>query len=410
MKVLLLNTYDAKGGAARATLRLLKGLRQSDVDQQMLVQTRQLSDRDIIGPSGTISKYFNNIRPYLDYLQPLIYAKKRTTFFPASLPDNLMSKINDINPDIVHLNWISEGFIKIESLSKIGQPLVWTLQDMWAFTGGCHYTAECERFMKSCGNCPVLNSSKENDLSRKVFNRKQKTYAAIDEMNLVAPSRWMAENIMKSALLKNFPVSVIPNGLDTSLFAPVDRNIARETYGLQADKKYILFGAIDPAGNRLKGFDQLKKAIGYLDNSETELIVFGTRKRYDLHQKIHYAGYIDNEKELAALYSAVDLMVVPSIQEAFGQTASEALSCGTPVVAFDNTGVADIVEHKKSGYLAKPFEPESLAEGINWVLSDDERLKELSLNARKRAVGKFDIKLVTGQYVTLYNKILSSQP
>jgi len=257
-----------------------------------------------------------------------------------------------------------------------------------------------------------LNSTNENDLSRKVFNRKMKTFKSIADIRIVTPSLWMAENARRSALLKDFPVQIIPNGLDTSVFKPVDKLIARKEYGLKNDKKYILFGSIDPSGNRLKGFEELRKAIGYIDNTETELIVFGTKKRDPypgLNKKIHYPGWIVNEEDLATLYSAADVMVVPSLQEAFGQTASEAMACGTPVVAFDGTGVADIVEHQKTGYLAKPFEPESLAEGITWVLEDKERLKGLSINARDRAVEEFDIKGVTDRYVSLYNKILSSQ-
>lgn len=231
-------------------------------------------------------------------------------------------------------------------------------------------------------------------------------------MTLVAPSAWLAQCAKESGLFKDSRIEIVPNALDTLLFKPASSQEARSSWNLPADKKLILFGALDPSSDKRKGFDLLFDAITHMRNThkdETELVIFGSQKPEsppDFGLPVHYMGHIHDDSSLALLYSAVDVMVAPSRQEAFGQTASESLSCGTPVVAFETTGLIDIIDHLEDGYLAKPFNTLDLAKGIIWVISDPLRQKKLSINARKKAETTFSMPVVAKQYESIYRSLL----
>lgn len=411
MKILIVNTSDIDGGAARAAYRLHKALLSSGVDSQMLVQNKTSDDYTVLNENKKANKYLNKLRPILDSLSVRFYKNRtKTLFSPSFLPfSNIVDRINEINPDIVHLHWICGGMIRIEDIARIKAPIVWSLHDMWAFTGGCHYDEECKAYEKECGNCKVLGSQKENDLSRKVFKRKQKVFNNKKDITIVGLSNWLNECSKSSTLLKNKNHINLPNPIDTDIFKPFDKNLSRELWNLPKDKKLILFGAIGATSDPRKGFKQLSIAIQNLDkNLNIEFVVFGSSKPQnapDLGFKTHYLGSLHDDVSLVTLYSAVDVMIVPSLQEAFGQTASEAMACETPVVAFGATGLLDIVDNKVNGYLAKPFDATNLKDGIEWVLNSS-NYDELCLNAREKVMREFDSKIVARKYIELYNEVL----
>jgi glycosyltransferase involved in cell wall biosynthesis len=414
MHVLLLNTYDLKGGAAKATWRLFKGLQEAGIRIQMLVQNKTSIDPDVYTTQGLFHNYFNGIRPYIDFAIPFPLIRSRILFSTAFIPDQVQQAIDQVNPDLVHLNWIAGGMIRIESLSLIRQPIVWTFHDLWAFTGGCHYPpAGCDRYKEHCGQCPVLHSGSNNDLSRKVFDRKEHVYSSIKNLTIITPSQWLAEKVRESPLLHGRHVEVIANGLETSIFKPVDKLMARKRFNLPADKTLILFGGIRGVQNEIKGFKLLCDALEGIRDIDFELVVFGSsasKKTKTLPFPSNFLGFIRDEAVLADLYSAADVVVVPSQQEVFGQTASEALSCGVPVVAFATSGLLDIVDHKENGYLAECFKPDDLANGIKWVLQDGDRYRALSEAARTKALMKFDLRITTQNVLNLYARASGRNP
>jgi glycosyltransferase involved in cell wall biosynthesis len=378
----------------------------------MLVQSKKNDDYSVIGPQTKWQKIFGKIRPTLDSIPIRFYKqRKKIIFSPAILPDNINKKIQGINPDIIHLHWIAAGFIRIETLAKINKPIVWTLHDMWAFTGGCHYDEECGKYSKNCGHCPTLGSHKKNDLSSKIWRRKKNSWGNLN-LIIVTPSSWLGECAKKSSLFCKTRIEVIPNGIDLNRFKPIDKNMARDILCLSKDKKLILFGALNALGDERKGFLLLKEALkklSFKENKDIELVIFGSSKpqnEEDLGFETHYLGHLRDEISLVVVYSAADVMIVPSIQEAFGQTASESLACETPVVAFGDTGLLDIVDHQKNGYLAEPFDTGDLADGIKWVLEDDIRRKRLSQNAREKVIKEFDIVKIAKKYENLYKDVL----
>lgn len=414
MNLLLLNSFERAGGAAIATSRLHKGLCSIGINSQLLVQSRQTDDYTVIGSSTKWQKVLALFRPQLDSLPSKLYRQREKNLFStAYFPESLASKVAKLAPDIVHLFWVNAGFMKIETLTSFKRPIVWTLHDMWPFTGGCHYDEECGKFQRSCGNCPMLHSSREQDLSRYIWSRKHDAWKDVPVV-VVATSHWLADMARASSLFKDKRIEVIPNGLDTEKYKPADQQAARKVYNLPQDKKLILFSAFSATSDKRKGNQFLVAALEKLSKADwgakAELVIIGASRPEnppDFGIKVHYMGYLQDEISQVLLYSAVDVVVAPSMQENLSNAVMESLACGTPVVAFNIGGMPDMIDHQKNGYLASPFESSDLAEGIIWVLENNSRLEELSLCARETAVERYAVKSVANQYAVLYRDILS---
>ncbi len=411
MKILHINTSDTYGGAARAAYRLHRALLAESIDSKMLVQKKTSDDHTVLAPTSKLEKGINLFRPTLDSLPVQKYKDRTQTLFsPAWLPfSQIPKKITQINPDIVHLHWIAGAMMSVKDLAKIDKPIVWSLHDMWAFTGGEHIDEDQQHYLDRCGNSKVLNSKKDKDLSRKGWERKRQVYAQIEDMTIVGLSNWMHQSAKSSSLLKDKHHIQLPNPINTATFAPFDRAEARRLLNLPRDKKLILFGAMNATSDPNKGFNHIFNALNNLSFKNTELVIFGSSKpATPLHftQHVHYLGQLHDDISLRVLYNAADVMIVPSLQESFGQTAVESLACGTPVVAFNTTGLKDIIDHKVNGYLAKPFDTGDLTNGIEWVLNTP-NYQQLCDNAREKVVNRFDSQLVAKQYIALYKEILA---
>ncbi len=421
MRVVHLSTYDIQGGAARASYRLHGGLLKSGIESYMVVQSQMSDDPSVISPQGDFAKNWAKLRPAMSKVPILPYKNRQNGMFsPQALPDRLVHQVNTLSPDVINLNWVCDGFLKIETLLKFRVPLVWTLMDQWSFTGGCHYTSyeevnsqqvPCDRYHQSCGQCPYLRSHQDHDLSHRIWSRKQAVYSRLN-LTVIAPSQWLAKSARSSSLFRNVPIEVIPYGLDTQCYRPRDSQILRSFLDLPHDKYLVAFGAFEATRDPRKGWILLEHALQYLKQTELndriELVVFGaSHAAHEMPFPTHFMGNIGDDRFLSFLYSAVDVMVVPSIQEAFGQTASEALACGTPVVTFEGTGVADIVDHCQNGYLAKAYDPFDLARGIHWLLEDNDRRINLSQEARRKAEMSYSLQQQSQQYQQLFNKLLN---
>ncbi|MGL5875926.1 MAG: glycosyltransferase family 4 protein [Xenococcaceae cyanobacterium] len=415
MKILLLNTSDLEGGAARAAFRLHKGLQKVGLESQMLVQSKISDDSAVISPNSSLEKEMMHLKTILEGLPLKFYpSRQRTNYSLQWLPDRISKKLAAIDPDIVNIHWINGGYLQIETIAKFKRPIVWTLHDMWAFTGGCHYTQDCDRYTFSCGACPQLNSKSDWDLSRWIWQRKAKAWQNLN-LTIVTPSHWLAKCAGNSPLLAKSRIEVIPNGLNLNVYKPLDKSLAKNLLGLPQNKHIILFGALWATSDRRKGFHLLLPALQKLSQSPWQdnfhVVVFGASQSetpLDVNFPVQYLGVLHDDIALRLTYSAADLTIVPSTQEAFGQAASESLACGTPVVAFNSTGLQDIVEHQQNGYLAEPFEIEDLARGITWVIEDTQRYVRLCDRAREKAEREFNIELQASRYKTLFQEIKDS--
>lgn len=417
MKVLFVNTNENYGGAARAANRIMRGVQKHGVEAQMFVKNKHTQAANVVTIWQFVPK--NAIYRAFDWVTEKIknqWQHRKWNPYKSTKKDVFMSDLRSmyshgalqkLEYDIVHLHWINQRFLNIDELKRIKKPIVWTLHDSWAFTGICHLPYDCKNYESHCGACPMLGSKKEMDLAHEVFEKKQEVYKDLD-LHIVTPSRWLGECAKLSALLGRFPVHVIPNCIDTDLYEPIDKADARKILGLEPDKKYLLFGAMNALADANKGFTYLKEALERIKGDNTELLVYGTNEdmqRFDLSIPARSLGYINNDKMMALLYNAADVTIVPSLSENLSNTIMESLSCGTPVVGFDIGGNSDMIEYKKNGYLATERDSEDLAKGIEWCLAHNAD-GAMSKNAREKVMNNYTIEIVSEQYKKLYESLL----
>lgn len=414
MKVLFISQSDIDGGAARAAHRVASKLVEMDVDLKMQVMRKLGKDEWVMGPRNIFLLVVSRLLPRLELIAKRIIGVN--SHYPWSLnliPNFLLSKnfVNSFN--VIHLHWVGKNMLPVSWIPNFKTPVVWTLHDGWAFTGGCHYPTECRRFVQSCGECPQLSKNKQNDMSSRIWLEKSVAYKEAP-FHFVAPSHWIAEEARASSLLKDFPVTVIPNGLDTNVFRPYDKVESREFLGVSGKKGIVLFGAMYADTDIRKGMDLLIEAMNILVNNDANfakqnlLVVFGTGNELLSEMfplPVVCLGMINSVKKLARIYSAADVTVVPSRSESFGQVASESLSCGTPVVAFNTTGLKDVIDHMESGYLANDFKTCDLACGIKLIIEHTDTRKQMSSVARQRALDRFDINVTARMHLDLYTEL-----
>jgi glycosyltransferase involved in cell wall biosynthesis len=418
MKVTHLSKYDNLGGAARAVFRLNRGLNNSMIRSEMFVDIKLSNDQTVNSHEGLYNKIIARGSGLADRLPLKLYRCQGTVFHPGWFKRRHgTSYIGD--SDIVNLHWITDGFLSIGNLgalSGFGKLLVWTFHDMWAFTGGCHYTGDCEKYKTICGACPQLGSTSDKDLSRRVFRKKQRAYSGLD-LHIVTPSRWLGNCAKESAVFSRFSVRVIPNGLDTRTFKPLGRDAARDMFNLPKDKKVVLFGAMNATSDQRKGFSFLVEALKRL-KAITErpddymLLIFGAGgpdHGESVPFETIYTGSLLDDVSLAVLYNCADVFVLPSLQDNLPNTVMESLACGTPVAAFNTGGIPDMIEHKENGYLAEYKNAEDLALGIAWVLENENRWKKLSRAARTKAEREYTLEVQARTYMELYDEITNDR-
>lgn len=411
-----INTADKLGGAARAANRLHLGLLALGVESRYLSYSRarhmpnSLSALEISGRVPRMLIRLNNRRAVRELART--QGQRRGHFSSNLNASPLVAQINRLRPEVAHLHWIGHDFLPIHDLPRLNVPLVWTLHDSWAFTGGCHVPQECTRYQQQCGRCPVLNSEREADLSRKVWQAKARHWAGLRPV-IVTPSRWLHDCARSSALFHDWRIEVIPYGLDLEAYRPLNKTMARTVLNLPTDRQYVAFGAISSTGDRNKGFHFLQPALQKLAHETPdlplELLVFGAERPADggpdFGLPVRYLGVIDHELVVNLVYAAADVFVAPSMMENLPNTVLEALASGTPCAAFDIGGMPDMIEHQRNGYLARPFETDDLAHGIRWLLEHSE-YAALADRARQKIVEGFALEQIARRYLTLYEEVL----
>ena len=436
MKILSVNTNDSHGGAARAAVRIMQGVQLHGVETQMLVKEKHTSDTAIVPLQNFLPK--NKLYRIADWIAQKVknkyhhllwrpYSKtKENVFMSDSRGTRLGGALQKLDYDVLHLHWINQRFIKLQDLPK-DKPVVWTLHDSWPFCGVCHYFINCEQYKTHCGDCPMLHSGKETDLAYRIFEEKLRAYQDLN-LHIVTPSSWLGECAKQSALFGRFPVTVIPNCVETDVYSPlleqeiderlsvaIERNPAlhavKRVAGEKAAKPLILYGAMNAATDRIKGFASLLSALQTLDMQgfEANLVVFGASES-DLpmqfeHINVHFIGYVSDTDLLVTLYNLANVMVVPSLTENLSCAIMESLSCATPVCCFNIGGNSDMVENKVNGYLAKEQDSDDLATGIRWCL-DNNKDGSLSTAARKKVVDNYTIDRVGEMYVEVYESLV----
>lgn len=412
MRVLHINNSDIKGGASRAAHGICLAERSLGIDAGMFVQLKHGNEAFVKSASATPAGFaafaFRKLLDEYSIRGFTIPERGRFSYDLAGLciRNNRLLR----QTDVIHLHWVQEGFFSLDTfnaLARMGKPIVWTLHDMWPLTGGCHYSSGCLNYMTHCGRCPSVKGYSFGDRVFRQFEKKLKIFKELN-LNLVTCSSWLKERVLESSILKDKPVMVIPNPIDTGVYRPSEK-VARVP-----DQKTLIFGTMT-ISERRKGFHLLKAALRLLKerhpelNSRIKILVFGGAGNLDsrdLPYPAEFAGRISGDENIAAIYNRGDIFLAPSIEDNLPNTVMEALSCGIPVVAFNRGGVPDMVSGRV-GCLAEETSPESFMNAVYFMLTRSEsELNEYSLQARQKVLSSYRPEDIAAKYISLYRSLL----
>ncbi len=421
MKILQISTYDIKGGAARATYRLHRGLRHMDQDSGMLVRYKETDD-DFVSALGqkqeTDEKAFFLKVPIQEQYIDAHRTDISNTLFSLPYPGYDISRSPLVqNADIINLHWVSQfqSPVTLKHVFALGKPVVYTLHDQWAFTGGCHYASGCKEYQSSCKTCPQL-ASDPFSLPETVLWDKEALFQNAN-LTIVTPSRWMGRCARESRLFKSLRVEVIANSLETDLYSPLPKDQAKKRLEIPENAVTFLFGAIDGTEKR-KGFAELIGAMkSSLENEffqellrkdQLRLLCFGkpNGQLESMGIPVISLGRLGTDEEIRDAYSAADIFLLPSLEDNLPNTILESMSCATPVVAFDVGGVSDMVTDGVNGLLVKAFDTQQMGEAIVALALDPEKRFSMGKAGRERAVRDYPLDVQAGNYLNLYDDLL----
>lgn len=409
MKIVHLSLEDSFG-AGRAAIRISNAVSKTGVDSSVRVLNKnEMADSYALGLSRTDRL---KVMAYDRFNHMLLNKYPEHGYFHVDKYGIDLTKYPEIrNADLLHFHWINEGIWSrsfVQSLISLNKPIVWTMHDMWPFTGGCHYDDGCGKYKGSCTECPVLCSQKRNDDARKAQKLKQGWMEKLN-VQLVGCSHWITDQANESDICSGIKRKAvcIPNPADERAFQLYDKALCKKLLEINESKKLVLFGAVNAASDQRKGAGYLLKAIEMLDPKKYILGIFGS-KEVDLGTKqfeIVNFGRISDDFHLSLIYNAADVFVAPSMQENLANTVMESLTCGTPVAAFDVGGMPDMIVHGENGYLAKPFEISDLSKGIEFagnISGTREAIRQLTLE-------KFSEDRIGKAYLEVYKRLVEAK-
>lgn len=365
MKVLIISTTERTGGGAIAAKRLLTALNKNGIKAKMLVRDKQTDDVNVASYGNIIPKVMERLRLMCRLLKPF---RQTWQYDLASDGIDILSTPEYKEADVIHLHWVNQGMLSLKQLKEMlfsGKRIVWTMHDEWPFRGIRHYTEE--------GN--TIEEKNISDLEERLFKSKQEIYQ-LGNIRFVGCSQWITD--LAQEAMPNANVRHINNCIPHSIFHPQDRQDARKAFSLPQDQKLILF-TCQKVTDKRKGMAYLLEALKYLNEPKPHLVVVGGNTEDLLNSNLgidtsnlHFIPYVNGEREMARLYSAVDCFVTPSLQDNLPNTIAEAMSCGTPCVGFNAGGIPEMISHMKNGYVAQYCDSKDLAHGIECALSHPE--------------------------------------
>ena len=415
MKVSVVTATQSDGGAAIAALRIFHGVRSTGLAISMNVLVKQTMEEGVFGPKErSVRARIARLFMKLDQRKLLDYPNRAKSPFSPNLSFNPLSPVAGVDANtVLHFHWIAGSVVNLRRFGKIQNPIIWTLHDAWAFTGGCFYTGNCKGYLDCCGSCPLLGSEQDDDLSRKIIQAKRSAFSG-KTIVIVAPSNWLAAKARESELFRTKEVIVIPNGINTNKFKPKTPTTVQSQGIRNSEIPVLLCGAQNLKDSR-KGYDLFIQAIEMVD-FECLLVTFGPKPDWIINNpkvKQQHLGILHSEDQLIDAYRMADVFICPSREDNLPNTVLEAMACGTPCVGFNIGGLSDLVDHKVNGWLAEPFDTRSLIAGVEWVLNNS-NTRQPQTEARNKIVDRFEIRNTSKQYCQLYedvyNRYLAEKP
>ncbi len=406
MKVIHISAANSSTGAGIACVRLHEQLLKSNINSKILFIENSNSEQESYLTYnnsfwGLLQRRFYTLS---DNLLKYIYNYDKRKYFSAGyFGINVNRIVAKYKCDIIHLHWINHGFISIESLKSCKTPIIWTMHDCWAFTGGCHHFFNCSGFKQNCGSCEILTSKFHYDLSYWGHNNKNNSYNG--DIRFVAISNWMFKQAKSSSLLKNRDVLKIVSGIDTNFFKFSDKKEARIKELINLESKIVLIGA-QSLNTLSKGLNFAIQAINEFNTFPLTVLTFGNGKLElinPLHKTINL-GYIEDPIRMARVFALSDVFISTPIVESFGMAIAEAQCCGLPVIIFNASGPEEIVEHRTSGYIAEHSSVEGIVDGIDYCFNKEFDRENIS----KTAIGKYSICVTAEKYIIEYQKMINN--
>ena len=419
MRVLIINTTERQGGPAIAAYRLTEALKNNGIKAKMLVRSKSTEQVTTVQAEYTLSDRLSMVWERLSVALHTHFRRNRIYAIDLGRSGTDITNLPEFKQaDVIHLHWTNGGMLSLSSIEKIlasGKPIVWTLHDMWPFTGICHYAHDCDHYIGQCHDCPQLNSRKYHDMAYRIFKRKEQMLQGT-RIQFVACSRWLGNMATNSHLLHDCKIQCVPNAINTNLFRPRSKCQTREAIGLPSDKQLILFSSHSLADER-KGFHYLKEAVKVLADEHIEwksrlgIVVIGKDISPAMYQDIpcdvYPLSYVADEKKLVEVYNAVDLFAIPSLQDNLPNTIVEAMACGVPCIGFNVGGIPEMIDHLHNGYVAEYKNVADFAAGIHWLLTEGE-YEVLSREAARKAANTYGENSVAMKYIGIYNHITGS--
>lgn len=406
MKVLQINQSDVSGGAAIAGYRLHQGLLKQGIDSKLLVGNMQTDDPQV-APIPRRYRLENQ-------LYRLTYRLGLNTLNQVGCFDIPKHPFFQ-EADILNFHNLHSSKFSYLAMAKLTQhkPAVFTLHDMWSFTGHCSYSYDCDRWQTGCGQCPYPETypSIRRDNTHWEWKLKNWVYSR-SNLTIVTLSQWLTK-LAKGSILNRFPIHHIPNGIDIDAYKPLDPDLCRATLGIPPDKKVLLFSAESLKDPR-KGGDLLVKALQSLPETLKQdcfLLTFG-KQTTQLEKTVAipalHLGYMGSDRLKAIAYSAANLFVFPTRADNLPLVLQESMACGTPMASFKVGGVPDLVRPGITGYLAEAENPQDLCKGIVELLEDEALQVYMGKNCREIAVQEYPPELQAKRYINLYQKVLDT--
>ena len=404
MNVLGLSWSDAIGSRFNG-VSIKNHLEELDVNYNLLTGSKPMLEVDWISPAFPNRMETNPTFQFINNLEAQSGFQSRLQWWTS----DIFSKKEYIKADIVHLHIIHNGWFRLESLKRISKEkkLVWTIHDPWILTGHCIYPYECLRWKEGCGDCP--------DLGRPLPVRRDRTQhevirkrSLMDDIkaDLIVSTQWFKDQLDSYGLQKN-PISVIPFGIDIrDISSILDQKIsARGKYLIPANEFVVM---IRVSTEPQKGLHFALQAFGRLSKKITIIAVdqYGKLSSLAADHKVLEFGWIHDENELANLYSAADVFIMPSIAETFGLMALESMSCGTPVVYPRNTAIHEVVSADENFTYVEDGSGKDLGKILSKLISNREFVDRESGRVRDRAAEKFNLQSYAEQTAQLYKKVL----
>lgn len=382
MNILHISTYSTGGGAPIAAHRHCFAMRKAGLNAKMLVYKGVPNEYTIIYPYKKMFPIIGTCWQKIKNLAIKTIKRRGVMYWPDN--DCNLSQIKEVKEaDIIYIHWVDQfiGLKTLEYILNLGKPVVWYMHDMWPFTGGCHHSFDCEKYMTDCNCCPDMIVMKK--LTFNSLRDKAHIIAKYGNIYPVAPSVWLTDCARKSSVFKGHQAFTIPNVIDTDTFVPLNKTTCKKNAQLPLNKKIVLFNAVD-FNNIYKGPQYLVKTISQLDESYIEFAVIGNAdlKMFPkkIHSRIHLLGYVASQEQMVEIYNTADVLLITSMAENFPNVVIEAMACGIPVVGFATGGIKDQIKHKENGWLSPQGDVDDLVEGVRWVLNkaDYSKLKEKS--------------------------------